>query len=988
MPTDPVRNALNFLRDGGEMGALMRAHDWSASSLGQPEAWPQSLRTAVRLILNTRHPMYLFWGEHALCFYNDAYSQSLGPERHPSSLGQPARQVWAEIWELLGPQLEQVMAGGEATWFEDQAMTVTRNDAREEVYWTYSCSPVDDDGAAGGIGGVLVVCNETTAHVLSEQRRSLERDTLAQLFEQAPTFMAVLRGPEQRFELANPGYMRLVGDRPVIGRTVAESLPEAVDQGYLRLLEEVFDSGQAYSANGAAFAVQLSPNGPLEERFVDFVYQPIKDKQGKVTGIFVEGVDVTVRVQADQALRQSEALMRLVVESASDYAILTTDLGGYITSWSAGAERIFGWTNDEIHGRKASVLFTERDRAYGVDEHELLRAARDGCANDERWHVCKDGSQVFMRGSVHPLPADATGSGQGFLKIARNETERRHAEARSDALVRLSDSFRALRDPAAMAFAAAEILGQALDLSRAGYGTIDAERELLRVERDWNAQGSETLVGELHLRAYGSFIDDLKRGEVVTIDDVSQDPRTAPFAAAIRGHNVRALVNVPVIEHGQLVAMLYLNSADVRQWSDQDLAFIQEMADRTRMAVERSRGELALREANETLEAKVEARTRDLMRAEEALGHAQKMEAVGQLTGGVAHDFNNLLTVIKSSTDLLKRRELPHQRRERYVEAISDTVDRAARLTGQLLAFARRQALQPEVFEVGQSVQTLAEMVGTLTGSRIGVSLELPQQPCFINADPSQFDTAVVNMAVNARDAMNGEGQLTIVVAPVSQVPGSYPAIMGDYVAVSLRDTGEGISKEQIGQVFEPFFTTKGVGQGTGLGLSQVFGFAKQSGGEVQVSSEPGQGATFTLFLPRVAAAPAAAPVAEPAELVDGHGTRVLMVEDNPQVGGCAVQTLSELGYVPTWANNAREALEVLAKDPRRFDVVFSDVIMPGMNGIELAQEIRRLYPTLPVVLTSGYSHVLAQQGTHGFELLHKPYSVEQLSRILRKAVV
>ena len=389
---------------------------------------------------------------------------------------------------------------------------------------------------------------------------------------------------------------------------------------------------------------------------------------------------------------------------------------------------------------------------------------------------------------------------------------------------------------------------------------------------------------------------------------------------------------------------------------------------------------------------------------EEQLRQSQKLEAVGQLTGGVAHDFNNLLTVIKSSTDLLKRPDLPEERRQRYIGAISDTVSRAAKLTGQLLAFARRQALSPEVFDVSRSVASVADMVGTLTGSRIRVETEVvpglssdgTPLTYLVDADPSQFDTALVNMVVNARDAMEGEGRLQIRVDRALVIPAvrAHPRVRGDFVAVSVTDTGSGIPPEMLDRIFEPFFTTKGVGQGTGLGLSQVFGFAKQSGGEVLVDSTQGSGTTFTLFLPRVRApvAPQAV-LPEPAFLADGHGTRVLVVEDNLEVGAFATQALQELGYVTRWVTDAEQALQVLepaalAKPTDRpFDVVFSDVVMPGMNGIDLGQAIRERHRGLPVVLASGYSHVIAEQGTHGFELLRKPYSVEDLSRILRRAV-
>jgi two-component system NtrC family sensor kinase len=376
------------------------------------------------------------------------------------------------------------------------------------------------------------------------------------------------------------------------------------------------------------------------------------------------------------------------------------------------------------------------------------------------------------------------------------------------------------------------------------------------------------------------------------------------------------------------------------------------------------------------------------LEAEEALKHGQRLEALGQLTGGVAHDFNNLLTVIRASADLLRRPHLSEERRLRYIDAISDTVGRAAKLTAQLLAFARRQTLRPERFEVGQCVKTLSEMIGTLTGSPIEIVTRLPEEPCFINADAGQFETALINMAVNARDAMGGEGRLTITVRAVAELPGpaAQPESPHGYVAVSVEDTGVGIPQERFGRIFEPFFTTKEVGQGTGLGLPQVFGFTRQSGGEVMVTSEVGQGSRFTLYLPRVPGDDRlqALPV-EDAPPVSGHGMSVLVVEDNIEVGAFARDALTELGYAVTLVGNAMDALAELTRNPETYDVVFTDVVMPGMTGIDLAKEIRHRHFDLPVVLTSGFSHVLSQHGSDGFELLQKPYSIAQLTGVLHK---
>ncbi|KMO16000.1 ATP-binding protein [Methylobacterium platani] len=412
-----------------------------------------------------------------------------------------------------------------------------------------------------------------------------------------------------------------------------------------------------------------------------------------------------------------------------------------------------------------------------------------------------------------------------------------------------------------------------------------------------------------------------------------------------------------------------------------------------------------LREVGASLETQVAARTAELAEAnarllaeaverermEQDLRQSQKLEAVGQLTGGVAHDFNNLLTIIRSSVDFLRRPDLPEERRKRYMDAVSDTVDRAAKLTGQLLAFARRQSLRPEVFDAGERLRGVADMLDTITGARIRLMVEVPDAAALVRADVNQFETAVVNAAVNARDAMDGVGTLTMRVLAGQPMPSirGHGGSRGPFVAVSLTDSGSGIPADVLGRIFEPFFTTKAVGRGTGLGLSQVFGFAKQSGGDVDVASAVGEGTTFTLYLPEVSDGPSRMPVPDRDAGVapSGQGQPVLLVEDNLEVGRFCAQILEDLGYAPVWVVNAEEALERLGTDGAGFRAVFSDVVMPGMGGIELAKALRIRIPNLPVVLASGYSHVLAREDSHGFELLHKPYSAAQIGRVLGRVI-
>lgn len=371
---------------------------------------------------------------------------------------------------------------------------------------------------------------------------------------------------------------------------------------------------------------------------------------------------------------------------------------------------------------------------------------------------------------------------------------------------------------------------------------------------------------------------------------------------------------------------------------------------------------------------------------EEQLRQSQKMESIGQLTGGIAHDFNNMLTVIRSSADLLRRRELPPERVRRYVDAISDTADRAAKLTGQLLTFARRHAQNREVFDAAEHIEDVSDMLKTALGSRAVFNLDIAERPLPVEADTNQFDAALVNLVANARDAMDGHGTLTVSVTRSAPMPQEAAAGSSGFVEVSIADTGCGIPREQIERIFEPFFTTKDIGRGTGLGLSQVYGFVQQSGGTINVDSAIGCGTTITLRLP-LSDKPIQRRNGNGSNAVDGRQRGcILVVEDNAEVGEFSTQLLHDLGYQTVLASSGEQALALLGDNAKRFDLVLSDVAMPGMDGVTLGREIKKRLPELPVVLNSGYAHMLADED-HGFELLHKPYSVEDLSKVLRKAM-
>ncbi|AZL68143.1 MULTISPECIES: hybrid sensor histidine kinase/response regulator [Pseudomonas] len=389
---------------------------------------------------------------------------------------------------------------------------------------------------------------------------------------------------------------------------------------------------------------------------------------------------------------------------------------------------------------------------------------------------------------------------------------------------------------------------------------------------------------------------------------------------------------------------------------------------------DRHDAEQQLRTFNQALEVQVQTGSRDLQAAEAQMRQMQKLEAIGLLTGGVAHDFNNLLTVIRNAAELMRRKPLPAERQQRYLDAILDTTDRAAKLTSQLLAFARRQALRPEVFAVLHQVEQIAEMLRSIVGAHMQVLVQGPAQPCYIEADLNQFETALVNLVVNARDAMQGQGTITLTLEATD-----------DQVTIAVTDDGHGIAAADLERIFDPFYTTKEVGKGTGLGLSQVYGFVHQSGGAISVQSTPGQGTTFTVSLPAVAA-PAPDLAATPEATLAKPKGRILVVEDNLQVREFTANLLADMGYATSLAHDSISALALLEAGQPRIDLVLSDVVMPGVSGMELARTIKRRWPDIALVLTSGYSQVLADDAQPGVELLNKPYSAEQLLRAFEAA--
>jgi PAS domain S-box-containing protein len=414
---------------------------------------------------------------------------------------------------------------------------------------------------------------------------------------------------------------------------------------------------------------------------------------------------------------------------------------------------------------------------------------------------------------------------------------------------------------------------------------------------------------------------------------------------------------------------------------------------------EQREAEAVLRRDKADLETLVEARTAELLReveerrrAEEALRQGEKLAAIGQLTGGIAHDFNNILQVVTSGATLLRQPGLTEARRAVVLDGLTRAAENAKDLTGRLLAFARRQALQPEAVSINARLQAMSELLRQTLGSRIRVETDFADDVWPGHVDSSQLEVAVLNLAVNARDAMLPEGGTLTLQTRNAYLEATSERAAGEYVRLSIKDTGQGMPPAVLARVFEPFFTTKGPDKGTGLGLAQVHGFAKQSGGDIAVESVLGEGTTVTLHLPRATAAQVEAPPSVPADtegvaLRRTTGKAVLVVEDNADVANFAASLLEGLGYTTHCVPDASKALSLIASGTP-IDAVFSDVMMPGaMNGLQLASALRIQYPHIAVVLATGYSEVLSEwQGRTVAEVLRKPYRLADLAAALTRA--
>jgi PAS domain S-box-containing protein len=605
-------------------------------------------------------------------------------------------------------------------------------------------------------------------------------------------------------------------------------------------------------------------------------------------------------------------MYRLLVESIRDYAIFALDPAGNVSTWSAGAARLKGYTRPEILGRHFSVFYPPEAIAVGKPGRELDAAARSGRVEEEGWRLRKDGSRFWASVVITAL-RDTTGTLVGFAKVTRDLTERHRAE---EALRESESRFRLLVE---------SVRDYAIFM-------LDPQGRVAT----WNA-GAERIQGYRAEEIVGRHFSTFYTEEEKALGLPQQALETAETEGKYEAEGWR------VRKDGS------------RYWAHVVIDAIHDEVGRLVGFAKITRDVTERREAQ-----------RKLDETRQQLIHSQKLETIGQLTGGVAHDFNNLLAVVIGNLELLKKRIPDDPKLARLVETALKGAHRGASLTSRMLSFARKQDLKPEAIDVPKLVADTTDLLQRSLGPKVRIETHFPLHLSAAHVDGNQFELALVNLAVNARDAMPDGGVLTLsardaTIAPDD--PRAAPEVLahgglapGPYVVVSVSDTGVGMDAETLSRAVEPFFTTKGIGKGTGLGLSMVHGLAAQSGGGLVLKSTPGKGTTVEIWLPVDSSRAEVGPDSQagagrdPAAPLD-----ILVVDDDALVLMATAALIEDLGHRVTEAYSASEALSVL-RGGRRFDLVLTDEAMPGMTGSALARRIREEWPRLPVVIGTGYA--------------------------------
>ncbi len=822
----------------------------------------------------------------------------------------------------------------------------------------------------------------------------LSPEVYGELFEAVDAGFCVIemifdgdRAVDYRFLKTNRAFQHQTGLVDAVGKTARELVPQ-LEQHWFDLYGRVATTGEATrfdngsDAMGRWFEVHALRVGNAADRMVGIIFS-----------------DMTARRRSEQSMRESDERLQEALTAGSGIGTWDWDVPNDRVYADERFAELYGVNpRRAVEGAPIAEFFHGIHPADLPETQRLIDAAmKTGEQFLASYRLMQPDGSVRWAAAQGRCRLGIDGRPLRFPGVSFDITSHRLAQIRQEALLELGDRIRDVTDPGTIACIGAEILARTFDVSRAGYGVIDPVAETIFIDRDWNADGVKSIAGLLHFRDYGSYIEDLKRGETAIVSDARTDPRTSATADALAAIDALSFVNMPLLEQGRFVALFFANHAGPRLWREEELSLMREIADRVRAASERAKSEAERQRLTETLEDQVAERTRELMLAEEALRQSQKMEAVGQLSGGLAHDFNNLLTGIIGSLELLGIRiaQGRYADVERYSLAAQGAAKRAAALTHRLLAFSRRQTLDPRPTDVNRLVGGLEELVQRTVGPSITVEVVASAGLWTTLVDPNQLENAVLNLCINARDAMPEGGRLTIETANRwldDRAARARDLPAGQYVSVCVSDTGTGMTPDVIAKAFDPFFTTKPIGVGTGLGLSMIYGFARQSGGQVRIYSEVGQGTNLCLYLPRHLGP------AETAELVPdltdapraAEGQTVLVVDDEPTVRMLVMEVLEELGYAALEAADGASGLKILQSDAR-IDLLVTDVGLPGgMNGRQMADAARVGRPDLSILFITGYAEnavVGNGQLDPGMHVMTKPFAMEALAGRIKELI-
>ncbi|TFI58508.1 PAS domain S-box protein [Sphingomonas parva] len=957
-------HSLGFLLGDGEMAARTRDYDWASTPLGPPETWPQSLRSATGICLHSSFPTAIYWGDEFRLLYNDAWAP-IPADRHPWALGRPAHEVWADIWDIIGPQLRGVVESGQGLSEFDRMLPMERNGRARETYWNYSLTPIL--GEDGRVAGVFNQGHEVTQRVLAERRQAFLlalSDALRPLGDPNEIIVRAQQMLGEHLRAHRVGYGEVDAterffttennwtDGTIPSRHGTHDLAGFGEEVHGRLkrgeplvIDDVETDPRtcspAYLAAFAAIDTKAAITASLvrDGRMVAALYVHSREPRSWTASDVAVVGDVAERtwsaVERAQAQAQTAAARSRLqaVYDAVPVAIVIADApSGRIVGGNAQVERVFGHPvlpSPDVEAYRQWIGFDATGRQIAPEEFPLARALRgeEERPEIETLYERGDGRKVWLR-LIGSAVKDERGQIQGAVVAALDIDRHKRAEA---ALRDLNDVLE--HKVAEIAAERDRVWSNSRDLLT----IADAEGVFRAVSPSWQAilgHAPEEVIGRNFL-------------EFVVPDDVSLS-RSSHDQAAVR--DLRNFENRFMHKHGGY------------RWIS------------WHTAVE---GGLVYGYGRDVTEEK--QRRAELEQAQEALRQSQKLEAMGQLTGGVAHDFNNLLSPIIGGLDLLQRKQLGDERAQRTVAGALASAERAKVLVQRLLAFARRQPLQPSAVDIGRIVEGMASLLASTLGPRIRLVLEIEAGLPAARADANQIDMALLNLAVNARDAMPDGGALTIAVDVETIAPGAAERLAaGSYIRLRVSDTGCGMDARTLARCVEPFFSTKGIGQGTGLGLSMVHGLAAQLGGGLAIDSKVGVGTTITLWLPTSAAA-AEEEEADEALPAGAAAGVALVVDDEDLVRASTAGMLEDLGYEVIEANSSEEALRIL--EGSAIDLLVTDHLMPHMTGSELARTARQRWPELRLLIVSGYAEV--EEIAPDLPRLTKPFRLSDLAGAL-----